>query len=272
MSDVEQLKRRAGRTRQGRWAVLDSPLVLRLCAFAIFAILWQIYAIRSSSLFVPTFTDTMRAIGGQLVDIEVWSAFASSHPPMLIGFAVGSVTGIVTGLLITRYDIAYKLSWPFLYALLATPLVGLVPLLTMSVGLGLLSRSLLVWSFVYPFVVETTAAGVRQVDRGLIEMVRVYGGSESDVWRRVLLPGSLDAIKSGLRIGLGRAIEAMVIVELIMVAVGIGGLMLKYQATFAPPQLYGTVFLVVAEALILLHVFDVTIGRLRVSRARARES
>ena len=57
---------------------------------------------------------------------------------------------------------------------------------------------------------------------------------------------------TGVRLGLGRAVTGMVIIELLMVAVGIGGLILNFRGTLQADMLYGVVVLIVLEALILV--------------------
>lgn len=236
--------------------LLDSRWFLRALAFGVFALIWQVYATVAGGIFMPTFTETAAAIAGQLTSPEVWQAFLQSNVAMVLGFALAVVTGIPLGLLMGRYRLAERAANPYLNILLVTPLAGIIPLLMMSLGISLASRVIVVWSFAVVMVVVNTRAGVRQVDRSLIDMIRLFGAREAGVWRRVILPGALPAILTGVRVALGRAVTGMVIVELVMVSVGIGGLILKYQAFFKFAQLYGMVVLVILEALILLAVVD----------------
>jgi NitT/TauT family transport system permease protein len=83
-------------------------------------------------------------------------------------------------------------------------------------------------------------------------MATSFGAGEREIWRKILLPGSLPAIMTGVRLGLGRGVTGMVIIELLMVAVGIGGLILKFQGQFASDLLYALVILVILEALLLV--------------------
>jgi NitT/TauT family transport system permease protein len=108
--------------------------------------------------------------------------------------------------------------------------------------------------FSVPVILVNTRAGVRQVEANLIEMATSYGASERQIWRKVLLPGSLPAVMTGVRLGLGRAVTGMVVVELLFVAVGIGNLITGYRGSFDPHLLYGVVILVVIEALILISI------------------
>jgi len=154
-----------------------------------------------------------------------------------------------------RFRVAERAVDVYLNILLVTPMAALIPILLMSpLGLSLASRVVLVVMFSIVMVVVNSRAGVRQVDPSLIEMARSFGASERQIWWRILLPGSLPAVMTGVRIGLGRAVTGMVIVELLMVAVGIGGLILEYRGFFKADLLYGTVVIVVLEALALITV------------------
>jgi NitT/TauT family transport system permease protein len=236
--------------------LLDSRWFLRLLAFGVFALIWQVYATVAGGIFVPTFTETFAAIAQQLTSPVVWDAFIASNVAMVLGFLLAIVTGIPLGLFMGRFPLAERAANPYLNILLVTPLAGIIPLLMMTLGIGLASRVIVVWSFAVVMVVVNTRAGVRQVDRSLIDMVRLFGAREAGVWRRVILPGALPAVLTGVRIGLGRAVTGMVIVELVMVSVGIGGLILRYQSRFQFAEIYGVVVLVILESLILLSIVD----------------
>jgi NitT/TauT family transport system permease protein len=237
-------------------ALLDSRYFLRLLAFAAFAGAWQLYAVLFGGFFIPSFTETISALLGLILEPETWEAFFVSNIAMVLGFALAVVMGVPLGLLMGRFKTAERISNPYLNILLVTPLAGIIPLLMMSVGIGLVARVIVVWSFAIVMVVVNSRAGVRQVDPNLIDMARLFGSSELGVWRRVILPSALPAILTGIRIALGRAVTGMVIVELVMVSVGIGGLILNAQALFRFEELYAVVVLVVVEALILLAAVD----------------
>jgi ABC-type nitrate/sulfonate/bicarbonate transport system permease component len=122
----------------------------------------------------------------------------------------------------------------------------------MALGLGLASQVLIVVLFALIYIVVNTRAGVRGVDPTLIEMARSFGANEAQVWWRILIPGAVPAILAGLRIGLGRAVNGMVVAELLLVATGIGNLLLEYRAAFEGGKLFATVLAISLEAIVLL--------------------
>jgi NitT/TauT family transport system permease protein len=218
------------------------------------ALIWQAYATAVRSLLIPTFTSTMAGIGELLAESEVYEAFFISNQALVLGFAIAIGAGIPLGLAAARFRTAEGVLDPYLNIMLVTPMAALIPLLLMSLGIGLASRVFLVVVFSIPVVVVNCRAGVRQVDARLIEMATSYGANERQIWRKILLPGALPAIMTGVRLGLGRAVTGMVIVELLMVAVGIGGLITEFRGAFEPGLLYGVVVLVVLEALVLVTI------------------
>ena len=67
-----------------------------------------------------------------------------------------------------------------------------------------------------------TFHGIRMVDRGLIEMGRIYGLSPLALYTRVILPGALPSILVGLRYALGISWLALVVAETVGASSGLG--------------------------------------------------
>ena len=67
-----------------------------------------------------------------------------------------------------------------------------------------------------------TYHGIRTVDRGLIEMARVYGLSPLALFWRVILPGALPSILIGVRYALGIMWLTLIVAETISASSGIG--------------------------------------------------
>jgi len=238
-----------------RAAIVGSPWTYRLLVLLVLGSAWELYARTAKLLLVPTFSGTVGALGGLIVDPRVWSAFLISNQSLVVGFVIALLVGIPLGLAAARFRRIESFVDPYLSILLVTPMAALIPIMIMAFGVqSLTPRVLLVIVFAIPVVIVNSRAGVRQVDPALIEMATSYGAGERQIWRRILLPGALPAIMTGVRLGLGRGITGMVIIELLMVAVGIGGLILNFQGKFQAAMLYALVVLVVLEALALVQV------------------
>lgn len=233
---------------------LDSAFVYRVIAFVIFATLWQVLAASGQYLLIPTFTETVGGIAQLVLDPAMWEALWISNQAFAIGFAISIVGGIPIGLAMGRFRTVARFTDVYVNIMLVIPMAATVPLLLMSTGIGLTSRVILVVLFAITMVIVNTQTGVRQANPSLIEMAQCFGASERQIWQRILIPGALPAIMAGVRIGLGRAFTGMVVVELLLIAAGVGNLILKYEALYEPELLYGLVVIVVCEALLLISI------------------
>lgn len=236
------------------WARIGSSAwTYRLLTLCVFCAAWEVFARLTGSFLIPTFSGTVVSLTQLLTDPAVYKAFLISNEAFAAGFGV-SLLGIPTGLAMARFAIADRVVDPYLNILLVAPTAVLIPILIIAVGLGLGSRVIIVVIFTIPLVVVNCHTAVRQIDPSLIEMAHSFGASERQIWQRILLPGALPGIMTGVRVGLGRAIQGMVIVELLMVAAGIGGLIQQYKGFFAAESLYAMVILIIFEALIVVNL------------------
>jgi NitT/TauT family transport system permease protein len=65
----------------------------------------------------------------------------------------------------------------------------------------------------------------------------------------VLLPGSLPAVMAGLRLGIGRAVRALINAEMLVGPTGLGALLRQYGSRFDAESVYGILVVLVALAL-----------------------
>lgn len=226
----------------------------RIVVFALFAGSWQFFAARMENMLIPTFTEMVAGFV-QLVFTSgrIWEPLYISNQALVLGYLFSIVVAIPLGLAAGRVRLIDKLLNPYIGVLLAIPVAPLIPIVITALGLGLASRVVIVFLFAFIFITVNTRAGVRNVDPGLIEMAKSFGANERQIWRRIVIPGAVPGIFVGLRIGLARAIAGMVIVELLLVASGLGRLLLEFAGRLQADFVFATVLVVILEALLLLN-------------------
>ena len=228
-------------------------IAIRLLVLALFAGVWQWLAVRSDSLLIPTFTETVDGLFQLMFqDGDLWGPLWESNKAVVIGFPVAVVTAVPIGLAMARWTYFGRFMNPWAILLLALPIAPLTPLLILGFGIGMTSRVIVVVLFCWVFIALNTRAGVRGVDPSLIEMARAFDANERQVWRFILLRGAMPGIMAGLRIGLARAIAGMVVVELLMVPAGVGGLMLRFRGQFEAGLVFAVVLAVILESVLIL--------------------
>ncbi|KUF06005.1 ABC transporter permease [Leucobacter sp. G161] len=242
---------------------MGKTVLLRVAAILAFALFWEFGARAADSLLIPTFLDTMAGLYEiAFVSGELWPALLTSNIALLWGYIIAVVIAVPLGLAMARWPLVDRALSPITAASLALPISPLIPIILIAFGLGLLPKVLVIVLFSWVYITTNVRAGVRTVPKTLSEMAGSFGANEAQIWRRILIPGALPAIISGLRIGLSRAFAGMVIVELIMLPVGIGASMLDYRGTFQSDLLYATTIAVVLEAVLLATLMQAAERRL----------
>lgn len=227
---------------------------LRLLSLGLTVIGWEIFARLRPNILFPNFSDSLFSMAGLFAQANLWQALWISNQALALGFGLALLVGVPTGFALGRWSFFDKSFNPYLAVLLVTPMAALIPLLIGLTGLGLTSRVLVVFIFAVPFIMTNARLGVRQLDPQLIEMTRSFGVTEVQLWWKVLIPASSPALLTGVRVGLGRAITAMVLADFLLSAEGLGKLLLEFQGTFQSASVYAVMFIVVLESLILLRL------------------
>ena len=167
------------------------------------------------------------------------------------------------GLLLGRAPRVQQFANLYLDLLLVIPISALIPVVMGALGVGLAARIAIVFLFSFSVIAISSASGTRSVDPSLLEMSTAFGASPLRLWTRVLIPSAFPDVMTGLRLGLARAIAGMVIVDLLMVAAGIGGLILHYQADFEAAGTYAVILATAGEAVILIKLLRKAESRVR---------
>ncbi|MGE0450105.1 MAG: ABC transporter permease [Vicinamibacterales bacterium] len=217
-------------------------------------LLWELTGRWSNSLLLPSASETISALVHLATTPLFWHALWASNQALLVGFPLAAAAGVAGGLALARWQTVDRWLDVYVELLLVIPKSAVMPLVVMTLGFGLTPRALVVFIFAFPVIVVTVRSGVRQVDQRLLSMARAFCASEAQIWRRVLVPGARPAVMTALRLGIARAVAGMVTVELLLVAVGVGQLILRFRADFDAGSVYAMVLVVVAEAVVLIRL------------------
>jgi NitT/TauT family transport system permease protein len=143
------------------------------------------------------------------------------------GFAIAALLAVPLGLLIGRISIVRRLLDPTLQVLRPIPVTAWLPLSMIIFGLGPRSAFFLVCLGAFYPILINTIFGVRSVDPRLFEAASMLGCQGTAQFYRVVLPASLPAIFTGLRLGLGFAWVVIVVGEMTGVPTGLGAIIME---------------------------------------------
>jgi len=163
------------------------------------------------------------AAGWQLTrDGTLATNLAISAARALAGLVIGGALGLILGMATAMAAGVRRLLDPTLQGLRSVPPFALIPLIILWLGIDEGAKiALIAWSVFFPLYINTFH-GVVAIDRGLVEMARVYGMGRRALFRRVILPGALPSILTGVRFALGIMWLALIVAETIAANSGLG--------------------------------------------------
>lgn len=187
----------------------------------------------------------------QVQGAKLWHDLAISSRAFLWGFGFAVIVGIPVGLVMGwRRRVEYALD-PFLTAMYASPLVALAPLLIIVFGVGVLGKAALVFLLsVFPFVFNVFA-GVKSTDALLINVIRSFGGTEKDLYFKVILPSTMPYLIAGARLAIGRGLVGIIVGEFYAASEGIGFAILLAGDTYRLPDMFVGIIILSVIAVVL---------------------
>jgi NitT/TauT family transport system permease protein len=200
-----------------------------------------------SKLFLAAPTQVIVALvqlteSGEL-EKHVWT----STLEFLLGYGLACVLGVALGFVMATSKPAKQALQPWVSGLYATPTVALAPLFILWFGIGIVSKIVVVVVLVIFPVTINTETGLRTTSQQLIETVRAFGASPSQIFFKVSLPSALPFIFAGLKLGIGRGLIGVVVAELFGARAGLGQLISQSAESFNMPNLFaGVTILAVA--------------------------
>ncbi|MBI2527360.1 MAG: ABC transporter permease [Candidatus Rokubacteria bacterium] len=177
---------------------------------------------------------------------EIVVHLAATLEEMAIGLVVGGGVGVFLGLVLGRRRVLADVLNPFIIALYSLPKVALAPLFILWFGIDLLSKVILVAVIVAFLVFFNTYSGVREVNPNLLNVLRVMGATNQEIFRQVILPSAGSWILTGFRIAVPYALIGAVVGELMASSKGIG-----YRLTYAA-QMFDTTRVFTALLVLML--------------------
>ncbi|MEO3872794.1 ABC transporter permease [Nonomuraea sp. B12E4] len=249
--------------RRGWWDRRGTATTVALARLLLVVALLSTWEWSAGRWFDLTFTSRPSAIWARLLewhqDGVLWANTWVTLQEIVLGFVLGGAAGAVAGFPLASAPRLYRVLDPFIMALYSIPKVALAPLFIVWFGIGTNMKVLLAAATVFFLVFLNTAAGVREVDRGLIDAVRLMGGGRRDLFLKVVLPSSMTGLLTGLKVAVPYALIGAVIGELVASNRGLGYLINDAAAKFDTAGVFATlVVLSVIAALLnlVVGVFD----------------
>jgi ABC-type nitrate/sulfonate/bicarbonate transport system permease component len=231
--------------------VMTSDRTLRVLSVVGVLAIWELLG-RQAPLFASYPTQILVAFWETTVtQNRLIPALAVTLQALAVGFAISAVLGVGIGFLMGRIRIVELVLDPYVSALYSTPRITLIPVLILWLGVDFELRvTMCVLSAVFPIIINVHA-GVKAVDRELIDTGRAFAATSPQILRTVVFPASLPYIFTGLRVGIARALVGIVVAEMSAAVTGTGYLLLFYGRYFQTDKLMGPVIVLGLVSILL---------------------
>jgi NitT/TauT family transport system permease protein len=199
--------------REPRWRIVARTAF----PFLVLGVAWEIVA--RLGIFPAKLFPSLGAVGEALVQLTA-SGILPHHAldtilRLLAGFALAGAIGVGIGILMGRSRRMEDVGLPLVSIMAPIPGIAWAPLFLLWFGLGNRPATLLV-AFVSAFpIIFNTWTGVKAVKEIWVRSAQAMGADDRRLFVKVILPGALPYILTGLRLGLAQAWRTLVGVEML---------------------------------------------------------
>jgi len=203
-----------------------------LSSLLIWGLLWEVVGQFEVTFFVPPLSEVMTTLYSIIGTPAFTKALGETAYAFSISVAIAIGIGIPVGILMGRSRLLDELLLPWVNMFLSAPLTALVPVLMVLFGFGMKSIIITTTLFAIWIIILNSRAGVRQINRSLVEMANSFGASPMDAFFKIYFWAALPEILGGVRIGVIRAVKGVIIGQLLISIVGFGALFELYSSNF----------------------------------------
>ncbi len=247
------LQRRQKRLRKERWTFVG----IRLLSLLVVMIGWQIYGSHTIAILFAPLTTVIHQGYILFAHYQLGSELLYSIETFAYGYVFGLLIGIFIGMLTGAYRAAEAAISMYIFALYATPMVAIVPIISLWVGYSFTAQVVIVTLFVVWPVTVTVFHGIQEIDSDLMEVSRSLRLNRRQTWLHVLLPGAVPFIITGATQGVAMGMVGVIIAEVQTELTGIGKALQTEASTYHTAGALAVILLIMALGLTLRALLSV---------------
>lgn len=227
------------------WRAMRSRPLLVLRSFAVFAALWWMaFAWNANPLQLPSPQRVAEALAALAGSGELFEHAAISTVRLAVALAIATMLAVPLGFLMGLSASVDAFVDPLVELLRPISGIAWIPLALFIFGVGgTLPVFIMVYVAFFPILLNTIA-GVRQVDRRLVNASRTMGVGRAAMLRHVIVPAALPTMMVGFRLGFAGAWAAIVAAELIGSPSGLGFAIEWYRQMLMTPKVFAFIVVI----------------------------
>lgn len=183
------------------------------------AVWWGIALVVDSELFLPSPLSVLISLSSLVAAGSFWVSVLTSLLYIICGFAIGTIVGIFSALLACRYSLVRSILAPAVSVVRSVPVASFIILVyvfvrRLSLEINFVSV-VIVALMVLPIMWGAVISSYKNLDKGLLEVGRVYGFSFIKRFTLIYIPSSRHTLAEALQSSVGLAWKAGIAAEVI---------------------------------------------------------
>ncbi|MBM7484162.1 NitT/TauT family transport system permease protein [Bradyrhizobium sp. USDA 3686] len=223
---------------------------------------WQVASLALKNDSFPTAIEAIRAIPDILGDQEALINILASLRRMAVGFGIAVSVSIPLGLLMGRSRAVAAFFNPLLMVIYPVPKAALMPIIMLWLGVGDITKTLVIFLGVSLPVIYHSFEGARAVEEKMLWSGAAMGLSPAQRLVRIVLPAALPEILTGCRTGLVLALITMITSEMIARQSGAGNILFNALDMGQYDTVFAMIIIVGAMGICLDAIFERVRARL----------
>ena len=184
--------------------------------------LWELAARMTIPILLPSPADVAGVAWKSASDGSLARHVGASYFRILAGWAIGCTIAVPFGILAGRLKWVRAVLDPYIEFFRFIPPIAFVTLFMIWLGLGELSKVALIVYTAFFTTFLTTLAGALSIEQERIRAAQCLGATPWQVFFRVIVPGTVPHIVTGVRLSLGLSFMTVIAAEFIAAQTGVG--------------------------------------------------
>jgi NitT/TauT family transport system permease protein len=177
---------------------------------------------------------------------EIYPHLWTTGQELVLGYVIGVAGGIIGGYTLGRSPRLARIFEPYVMAFYGVPKIALAPLFIIWFGIGMGSKIALAAIMVFFLVFYNVFAGVRSVDRELVNLTLVMGANQRQLTYHVFLPAAAPFVMLGMRLAIPYSVIGVIVGEFTSSAQGLGLFIHEASSTYDPAGVFAGIVILLA--------------------------
>ncbi|MFT8708772.1 MAG: ABC transporter permease [Sporolactobacillus sp.] len=232
-------------------------LFLGIFGFVLVLAIWSLltYGNLVDHFFLPTPSDTFQAGINLFTQLDFTGDVGVTIYRVMAGFILAAIIAVPLGIMLGVYKPIEGFLEPLMSFVRYLPASAFIPLFILWIGVSETQKIAVIFMGSFPQLILMVAAATKNVADDLIDVSYTLGTSRRAVLWHVILPASMPAIMSSLRMILGWAWTYIIVAELVGASSGIGFMIIQSQRMLNTSNIFVGILTIGVIGLIFDYIF-----------------